>query len=143
MTEKRISDLAIGLTVGLFVLAIFSYAVIDMDDNTNNNELKNINMKGDYDTLQSNDLDSNNRVYTSLFNTSSFVVTQNSYIDTRGQGESNIIAQDKDSTIKGFFNNINLTKWDYHGRIIALILVLIGIVTGVLLLRSMLGSNRV
>ena len=139
--DKKISDLAIGFAIGLFVLGVFTYAIIDMDNNTNNNELKTLNPDTTYLNLNTEDADST--VYKNIFNTSSFILLQGQQIDTRGQGEVNIMAQNKHSTITSFFSNASLTKWDYHGLIVKLILGLIGIISGILLLRSMLGTNRV
>jgi hypothetical protein len=141
--DKRIGDLAIGVLVGVFVLGIFTYAIIDMDNNTHNTELRNIYSENDYTSLTTLSSSGDVQVFNNLLGgNSSFVILPNQQIDTRGQGEANIMAQNKHSTISSFFNHTSLTKWDYNGLIIPFLLALIGIISGILFLRVALGTGR-
>lgn len=145
MADKRIGDLGIALIIGIFVISIFSFAIIDMDNNTNNNEIINTHLNVVYNNISNNDNQLSYDLQTKTYgNGSAMTILPNQFIDTRGVGEGNIITQNYKSTFSIFIKNAtDLNKWDYHGLIAKMVMGLISLVSIILFIRLWLGGFRV
>ena len=141
--DKRIFDLGIGVVAGVFVLSIFASTFSYLDFVTNNDNAIYNELKDTQNKSYTSDLATRNSIQQSTFNGSGFIIEKYQFIDTRGVGQGNTQVQGSQSTIKSFFNNNNLAKWDNNFLIRGFILSLVGILASMLLLRLMLGSNRV
>jgi hypothetical protein len=141
--DKKIFDLGIGVLAGVFVLSVLTYGLIDMDNNTQNADSLYLQLQNTQNQSYSSELVTRDSIQQSTFNGSGFIVEKYQFIDTRGMGQGNIQVQGSQSTIKNFFNNASLTKWDYNGLIVKFILGLVGLLASMLILRLALGGNRV
>lgn len=145
MAEKKIGDLALAITIGVFCLSAFTYIIIAMDNNTNNSEAIGNMLNNQISNSSFLEVSSSlEQLQQKQLNDSSYKIINNQYIDTRGNSEANQISSKNPATITSFAKNVmNMFKFDGSGLILWLIVGLIGTIGLILLLRSFLGSFRI
>jgi len=106
MAERKIGDLWIATIIGVFFIGTFSTLFLQLDslhglNNSIGSDLEGVSNRSsdDYHAIEQQ-LESN------TFNTSTFTIRENQFIDTRGTSQDFTISKDTTSTNKGFLVNM-------------------------------------